>query len=381
MQIFVPSETSPGETRIPLLPDTASRLSRKGLEVVVEAGSGDRCGFRDSDYTSAGASIAANRLEALASADMVLRLHKPPEAEVGVMKTGAVHISFLDPFAETGLVDALAQARVTALSMELIPRTTLAQKMDALSSQANLAGYVAVILGAARLPLAMPMMMTPAGTLKPARVFVIGAGVAGLQAIATARRLGARVEAFDTRPVVEEQVHSLGARFVKVDLGETGQTRDGYAMELTSEQQARQREAMASVCAQADLVITTAKLFGKRAPVIITDEIIRRMRSGSVIVDLAVETGGNVEGSKLGAEVDVHGVHVIGYGHFEGRVALHASQMYSANLGNLVEHYWDPEQRRFKLDLDDEILRACVITHDGAIVNPVILNLRGKDKE
>ena len=166
---------------------------------------------------------------------------------------------------------ALAQARVTALSMELIPRTTLAQKMDALSSQANLAGYVAVILGAARLPLAMPMMMTPAGTLKPARVFVIGAGVAGLQAIATARRLGARVEAFDTRPVVEEQVHSLGARFVKVDLGETGQTRDGYAMELTSEQQARQREAMASVCAQADLVITTAKLFGKRAPVIITD--------------------------------------------------------------------------------------------------------------
>ena len=242
MQIFVPSETSPGETRIPLLPDTASRLSRKGLEVIVEAGSGDGCGFRDSDYTSAGASIAANRLEALASADMVLRLHKPPEAEVGVMKTGAVHISFLDPFAETGLVDALAQARVTALSMELIPRTTLAQKMDALSSQANLAGYVAVILGAARLPLAMPMMMTPAGTLKPARVFVIGAGVAGLQAIATARRLGARVEAFDTRPVVEEQVHSLGARFVKVDLGETGQTRDGYAMELTSEQQARQRE-------------------------------------------------------------------------------------------------------------------------------------------
>jgi NAD(P) transhydrogenase subunit alpha len=381
MQVFVPCETTAGETRIPLLPDTVARLARKEIPVTVESGIGERCGFQNSEYEEAGASVSSNRRKSLAEADMVLRLHKPPKAEIGKMKEGSIHVSFLDPFHEEALVDAFAKAGVSAVSIEMIPRTTLAQKMDALSSQANLAGYVAVILGAARLPLAMPMMMTPAGTLKPARVFVIGAGVAGLQAIATAKRLGARVEAFDTRPVVEEQVQSLGARFVKVDLGETGQTKDGYAQELTAEQQAKQREAMANVCAQADLVVTTAKLFGKPAPVIITDDIIKRMRPGSVIVDLAVETGGNVEGSKLGEEVEVHGVQVLGYGNFEGRVPLHASQMYSSNLGNFLEHYWDEEKKEFDLDLSDEIIQGCLITHNGAIVNPVIKNLRGGKEE
>lgn len=381
MQIFVPCETTPRETRIPIVPDTVSRLTRMNIELRVESGVGIRCGIPDTEYEKAGASVTADRAAALAAADMILRLHKPPVAEITAMKNGAMHVSFLDPFNEPALVDVLARAGVSAVSMEMIPRTTLAQKMDALSSQANLAGYVAVILGAARLPLAMPMMMTPAGTLKPARVFVIGAGVAGLQAIATAKRLGARVEAFDTRPVVEEQVQSLGARFVKVDLGETGQTKDGYARELTPEQQARQREAMANVCAQADLVITTAKLFGKPAPVIITGDMLARMRPGSVIVDLAVESGGNVEGSKPGEEMELHGVHIIGYGNFEGRVPLHASQMYSANLGNFVAHYWDSENKQLNFDLKDEILQACVITHNGAIVHPVLQSLRETRKE
>ena len=378
MHIFAPLDTTAEETRISLVPDTVSRLTRKGLDVTVETGLGARCGFDDGAYEKAGATVAKKRGAALTEADIVLRLHKPPMDEVPAMKQGAMHVSFLDPFNEPELVERLASAGVSAISIEMIPRTTLAQKMDALSSQANLAGYVAVILGASRLPLAMPMMMTPAGTLKPARAFVIGAGVAGLQAIATAKRLGARVQAFDTRPVVEEQVQSLGARFVKVDLGETGQTEDGYARELTLEQQAKQREAMADVCAQSDLVVTTAKLFGKRAPVIVTDEIIERMRPGSVIVDLAVETGGNVEGVQLGKEIELHGVQLLGYGNLEGRVALHASQMYSANLGNFVEHYWDADEKHFNLDPDDEIIRGCLITHDGSIVNPVIREFRGR---
>ena len=377
MHIFAPLDTTPRETRISLVPDTVSRLTRKGLEVTVETASGARCGFADGDYEKAGATVAADRVEALSNADIVLRLHKPPVDEIRAMKRGAIHVSFLDPFHESELIDALTSSGISAVSMEMIPRTTLAQKMDALSSQANLAGYVAVILGASRLPLAMPMMMTPAGTLKPARVFVIGAGVAGLQAIATAKRLGARVHAFDTRPVVEEEVQSLGARFVRVDLGETGQTEAGYARELTLEQQAKQREAMADVCAQSDLVVTTAKLFGRRAPLIVTDNMLERMRPGSVIVDLAVETGGNVEGVQLDEEVERHGVRVLGYGNLEGRVALHASQMYSANLGSFVEHYWDADEKRFELDPNDEIIRGCLITHGGAIVNSVIREFRG----
>jgi NAD(P) transhydrogenase subunit alpha len=220
------------------------------------------------------------------------------------------------------------------------------------------------------------MMMTPAGTLKPARVFVIGAGVAGLQAIATAKRLGARVDAFDTRPVVEEQVRSLGAKFVKVDLGETGQTKDGYAKELTAEQQAKQRDAMAKVCAQSDVVITTAKLFGRKAPVIITDEMVRGMRPGSVIVDLAADTGGNVEGSVAGEEVDVDGVRVVGLTNLEGRVPLHASQMYSANLGSFIETFWDAESGRFNLDLENEIIDGCLIVHDGEIRNEILKGVR-----
>ncbi|MBM3289311.1 MAG: NAD(P) transhydrogenase subunit alpha [Candidatus Hydrogenedentes bacterium] len=372
MQIFVPKEYDAAELRVPVIPDTAAKLVKLGASVVIESGMGRPSHYDDGAYAAAGATVTADRAAALVGADMVLRIRKPPQDEVSRLKAGCVHVSFLDPFHERALVEALAAAGVSAISMEMVPRTTKAQKMDALSSQASLAGYVAVLLGADRLPRVLPMMMTPAGTISPSRVFVIGAGVAGLQAIATAKRLGARVDAFDTRPVVEEQVKSLGAKFVKVDLGETGQTKDGYAKELTPEQQAKQREAMAAVCAQSDMVITTAQLFGKRAPVIITREMIARMKPGSVIVDLAVETGGNVEGSALGREVDVDGVCVIGLANATGRVAVHASQMYSANLAAFVESFWDKDQKAFALKTEDEIARGCLVTHGGAVVNETI---------
>jgi NAD(P) transhydrogenase subunit alpha len=254
----------------------------------------------------------------------------------------------------------------------MIPRSTIAQKMDALSSQASLAGYQAVILAADELDRIFPMMMTPAGTIQPARVFVIGVGVAGLQAIATAKRLGARVEAFDTRPVVEEQVRSLGARFVKADLGETGQTEQGYAKALTEEQLALQRDVMAKHCAMADVVITTAQVFGRKAPVIVTTEMVRKMRPGSLIVDLAIETGGNVECAELDRVVDLDGVRVFGYGNMPSHAATPASEMYSNNVGALVEHLWSKERKEIVIDPAEELLRSCLITHAGSVVNETI---------
>ncbi|HEB51123.1 MAG TPA: Re/Si-specific NAD(P)(+) transhydrogenase subunit alpha [Desulfobulbus sp.] len=378
MKIAVMKETHPGETRVPMIPPTVAKLVKLGAEVVVETGTGLTCRHQDSDYTAAGAVIGKSREEMLGSADMVLRLRKPPKEEIGRMKRGCIHVSYLDPFNEQELVDALVEAGISAVSLEMIPRSTVAQKMDVLSSQANLGGYVAVILAQDHLDKVFPMMTTPAGTIKPARVFIIGVGVAGLQAIATARRLGARVEAFDTRPVVEEQVRSLGAKFVKVDLGETGQTKDGYAKELTPEQLRKQKEGMARACAQADVVITTAQLFGRPAPRIIDRPIIAGMQPGSVIVDMAVETGGNVEGSEVDKVVDIEGVKVIGLGNLPGRVARTASQMYSANLGNFVDHFWDREAGTFRLDLENEIIRGALITHDGALFSETYKSIMKK---
>lgn len=372
MQIFVPKETDPAELRVPITPEAAAKLVKLGATLGVESGVGRASFHEDSAYETSGATISTNRTASLAEADLVLRIHKPPVGEISTLKRGAIHISFLDPFNERALVEAFAASGISAISMEMIPRSTRAQKMDALSSQASLAGYVAVLEAAERLPKILPMMMTPAGTISPSRVFVIGAGVAGLQAIATAKRLGARVDAFDTRPVVEEQVKSLGAKFVKVDLGETGQTKDGYAKELTPAQQAKQREAMAAVCAQSDIVITTAQLFGKRAPVIVTREMIARMKPGSVIVDLAVESGGNVEGSEVGKEIDVNGVRIVGLANLPGRAAIHASQMYASNLVALVETLWDKEAKALSLNLNDDIVKGCLITHNGEIVNETI---------
>jgi NAD(P) transhydrogenase subunit alpha len=316
--------------------------------------------------------VATDRNSLFQNAEMVLRIRKPAEDEVELMKPGCIYISLLDPFNERELIESFTARGISAISMEMIPRITRAQKMDVLSSQANLAGYAAVIVASERLDKILPMMMTPAGTIAPARVFVIGVGVAGLQAIATAKRLGARVEAFDTRPVVEEQVKSLGARFVKIDLGETGQTKDGYAKALTEEQLQKQREGMAKVCASSDIVITTAQLFGRPAPLIVTEDMVGGMQKGSVIVDLAVESGGNVAGSQLGREVDVDGVRIMGLANLPGRVAVNASQMFSSNLYNLVEDSWSTDEKRFELNFEDEIIKGCVITHGGEIVNEMI---------
>ncbi len=372
MKICVPKETVEGELRIALIPASVEKLVKKGAVIEVESGLGLSCHYTDEDYKKAGATVSADRKALLSSADIVVRIRKPSIEEVATLKKGALHISYLDPFNEAALIAAFEKAGVSAISMEMIPRTTKAQKMDVLSSQASLAGYVAVILAQEKLKKIFPMMMTPAGTISPARVFIIGAGVAGLQAIATAKRLGARVEAFDTRPVVEEQVQSLGAKFVKVDLGETGQTAQGYAKALTDEQMAKQRDAMAKHCALSDVVITTAQLFGRKAPIVITKEMVARMKPGSVVVDLAVETGGNVEGSVLNQTTDKNGVQIIGLGNLPARVALDASQMYSSNLTNLLEEYWDKEAKVFKMNVEDEILKGCLITHDGRIVNDAV---------
>ncbi|MHC4787709.1 MAG: Re/Si-specific NAD(P)(+) transhydrogenase subunit alpha [Planctomycetota bacterium] len=372
MRILVPRETDPEERRVPMVPAVAARFVQLGAELVVEAGCGEALHYADEDYAEGGASIAESRAEALTEADVVLRLRKPPLEEVGRLKRGCIHISFLEPFDSPDLIRALAEAEVSAIGMEMIPRTTLAQKMDALSSQATLAGYLAVILAAERLDKIFPMMMTPAGTVAPARVFVIGAGVAGLQAIATAKRLGARVEAFDTRPAVEEQVASLGAKFVKVDLGETGEGEGGYARKLTEDQLEKQRQVMTERCAAADVVITTAQVFGREAPLIVTEKMLKGMRPGSVIVDLAIESGGNVASSRLDEEVLVDAVRVVAPSNLPGQVPLHASQMYANNLYNLVEHFWDKDTNSLKLDLEDEIIQGCLVTHGGEICNEMI---------
>ena len=373
MRIFVPKETDPGEPRTAVTPDAVQRYRRKeGAVVAVESGAGAGCHFSDDQYREAGAEVVADRPQELAKADVVLRVRRPPDDEVPRMKNGAIHVSFLDPFNEPQLIDALARQGVSAISVELVPRSTRAQKLDALSSQHNIAGYAMVVLAAERLGAVMPMMMTPSGTLQPARAFIIGAGVAGLQAIATAKRLGARVEAFDTRPVVEEQVKSLGARFIKVDLGETGQTDQGYAQELTPEQLAKQRELMADTCANADIVITTAQLFGRKAPVVLSAEVVGRMKAGSIIVDYAVESGGNVEGSVAGKEIQVDGVRIIGLRNIPGRYAASASAMYANNLYNYVDEFWDDQSKGVKLDREDEIIAGSLVTHDGRMVNEMV---------
>ena len=375
MLIATPKESWPGELRAALVPAGVKKLVGAGLEVAVEAGAGAAAGYPDSEYISAGATIAGDRAELLGSADVLLRVRKPEAAETGLLKPGCVHISFLDPFNEKPLVESLAERGVTLVSMEMIPRTTKAQKMDALSSQANLAGYVTVVLAAHHSRKIFPMMMTPAGTIAPSRVFVIGAGVAGLQAIATAKRLGARVDAFDTRPVVAEQVRSLGAKFVEIDLGEIGQTAQGYARELTPEQLELQKEGQKQVIARSDVVITTAQVFGRAAPGIVTADMVAAMRPGSVVVDMAVESGGNVEGSVLDEVVDVGGVKIVGLGNLPSDVSRHASDMYSANLVNLLEEFWDADEKTLKLDPEDEIAGGCVIARDGRIVNETIANL------
>jgi len=375
MLIAIPKETAYGEKRAALIPASVKKLVQLGAQVSVESGLGAAAGFSDEEYQAAGASLADDRSALLASAQMVLRVRKPELADIELLQSGCIHVSFLDPFNETAIIDAMRERNISAISMEMIPRSTRSQKMDALSSQANLAGYVMALKAATYLPSILPMMMTPAGTLKPAKVFVIGAGVAGLQAIATAKRLGAQVTAFDTRSEVAEQVHSVGAKFLEIDLGETGSTKDGYAKELTAEQLQIQREAQKEVIANSDAVITTAQVFGRKPPVIVPKEFVAGMRAGSVVIDMAAETGGNVEGSVPGEVVSVNGVNIVGTGNWPNEVARDASQMYSSNLYNLVEEFWSKDDQKVVLDFENDLI-GCVITHQQEIVNQVIANLR-----
>lgn len=369
MNIIIPKEPS-FELRVPMLPQNVEKLIKKGAKITIESGLGETLGIPDTAYTGIGALTENNHNKLLTSGDIILRLRKPDEKEIFLLKKGSIHISYLDPFNEQQLLAAFAQQHISAISIEMIPRSTRAQKMDVLSSQASLAGYVAVILASNNLHKVFPMMMTPAGTLQPARVFIIGAGVAGLQAIATARRLGAKVDAFDTRPIAKNDVLSLGAKFVEVDLGVTGQTAQGYAKALTEEQLKKQREVMKQYCAQADVVITTAQVLGRKAPIIITKDMVAAMKPGSVIIDLAIETGGNVEGAIVGKTVTKNGIKIVGVANMPGRVALNASQMYSNNIFNLIDEFWNKEKNQFELKLDDDIIKSCLITHNGAIVHP-----------
>lgn len=367
-KVLVCKEKDERETRVSLIPDDVKKLVPMGFEIKVVSGAGIKSGFSDEAYKAAGASVVKSEEEAYEDSEIIVRIMKP-ECIKGI-KSGCLHLSYMDPFNNKELLNEFASAGIQAVSLEMIPRTTLAQKMDVQSSQTSLAGYAAVLNAASRLPKALPMMVTPAGTINPARVFVIGVGVAGLQAIATAKRLGARVDAFDTRPAVEDQVKSLGASFVKIDLGEMGQTAQGYAKELTAEQIAKQKEAQAKVCEKSNIVITTAKVFGRKAPRLIEKSVIDKMMPGSVIVDMACSTGGNVEGSKLFEDVVTeNGVTIMSGDLLERQVPFDASKMFSGNVTAFLTHFYDKEAKEFKVNLEDEIMKGCLLTKDGAVIN------------
>ena len=367
-KVFLCKETADGETRTALVPSHVKALCEMGYEIIVQSGAGLIVGFSDDDYKAAGANIVETLQEGYDFCDIAVRINKPDS--ISGIRENTLHISSFDVFNEKEAIKEYADAGIKLVSLEMMPRSTIAQKMDIQSSQASLAGYYAVILAASRLPKLFPMMMTPAGTISPARVFIIGVGVAGLQAIATAKRLGARVEAFDTRPVVEEEVKSLGAKFVKIDLGEMGQTDQGYAKELTPEQVELQRQGQAKVCAQSDIVITTAKVFGRKAPILLTGDMTSQMKPGSIIVDMAVKTGGNVEGSSPDEDVILdNGVMIISGDSLERFVPKDASNMFSGNIFAFLEHFWDTENKTFNLNTEDEIIAGCLITSDKQIVH------------
>jgi H+-translocating NAD(P) transhydrogenase subunit alpha len=372
-RVAVSLERRSGETRVAATPDTVKKLIALGLGVTVEAGAGLQSAYRDEDYRLAGADVVAGAKAALAGADIVLKVRAPEAEEIAAMKPGAVLVGLLDPYGADTLAAALAHAGVSAFAMELVPRITRAQVMDALSSQANLAGYRAVIEAAAVYGRALPMMMTAAGTVAPAKVFVIGAGVAGLQAIATARRLGGVVTATDVRPAAKEQVESLGAKFVAVEDDEfkAAETEAGYAKEMSADYRAKQAALVAEHIKKQDIVITTALIPGRPAPQLVSAEQVASMKPGSVLVDLAIEQGGNVAGAELDRIADKGGVKIVAYANTPGRIPTDASNLYARNLLAFVGLLVD-KQGELAPDLDDEILKASLITHDGAVTNPAV---------
>jgi len=370
--IAVTRERRAGETRVAAVPETVKKLVASGFSVVVEAGAGAGASYPDADYRAAGATLAKTAKEALAKADILFKVRAPEAEEITAIKPGTLVAATLNPYVDKAALAGLAKAKATAFAMEFVPRITRAQVMDVLSSQANLAGYRAVIEGAEAYGRAMPMMMTAAGTIAAAKVFVMGVGVAGLQAIATARRLGAVVTATDVRPATKEQVESLGAKFLAVEDEEfkNAQTAGGYAKEMSAEYQAKQAELVSSHIAKQDMVITTALIPGRPAPKLVSAAQVASMKPGSVIVDLAIEQGGNVEGAKLGEVFETkNGVKILGVANLPGRIAADASALYARNLMAFAGLFLDKEGK-FAPDYEDEILKAALVTQGGAVVHP-----------
>jgi len=371
LNVAVPKEITAGERRVALTPDAAGRLVKAGCTVAVQSGAGAAAGFLDSAYQSAGATIAPDAAGLYGQADFVLKVQRPQDAEVALLRSGSALIAFLTPLTAPATASLLAERKVTSFSMELIPRISRAQGMDALSSQATVSGYKSVLLAADALPKFFPMLMTAAGTIAPSKVLVLGAGVAGLQAIATARRLGAVVSGFDTRPVVKEQVESLGATFVAPPI--TGEGTGGYARELTADEQSTNRDALGKNVADSDVVITTALVPGRRAPILITEDMVKAMRPGSVIVDLAAEAGGNCQTTSPGTTTVSHDVTVIAPINLPSSMPLHASQLYAKNVLALFDHL--VKDGKLDLDMNDEITKGVCITSDGKIVNAAVAKL------
>ena len=382
MKIAVPKERRPGERRVAASPDTVGKLIGLGAEVIVESGAGRGASISDEAFREAGAALAEGAEAALRAADIVLKVQRPIIAgeggidEVAMMKPGCAVVGILSALQHAGHAAAYAGAGLTAFALELLPRIARAQPMDVLTSQSNIAGYKAVIDGAHEFGRIFPMMMTAAGTIPPARVLVLGAGVAGLQAIATARRLGAIVTGYDVRPAVKEQVESLGARFLDVDPAATAEaeTAGGYAREMGEDYRARQEAALRAVLPGQDMAICTALIPGRPAPVLITEAMVKSMRPGSVIVDLAVEQGGNCALSELGGVVSRHGVRILGHANVPSRLAEDASAMYARNVLNFLVPFFDRQTKAFAFDYDDEIVETCLIARDGAVVHPLLVD-------
>jgi len=381
MKVAVPAEILADEKRVAATPETVKKMTAEGLEVTVQAGAGRYADYSDEDYREAGARIAPDAASVYAGAGLILKIRAPVleassgKDEAALMPEGSVLMAQLGVLSDPGIAARLAQRKITALALELVPRIARAQKLDVLSSQANVAGYKAVVMAADSIGKMMPLMMTAAGTVSPAKVFIIGAGVAGLQAIATARRLGALVEAFDVRPVVKEQVESLGAKFVAWESEAAAEDKGGYAKELSKEAHDRERELLARHVAAADIVITTALIPGKAAPRLIDDAMVHSMRPGSVIVDLAAEGGGNCVLSKPGETVQVGGVCIIAPANIASMMPVQASQLFSRNILNLLLEMY--KKKEFRLNLEDEIQKGCVVTHEGRVVHPALQGKTG----
>lgn len=377
MKVAVVKETRSGESRVALVPQGVKALVNAGLEVHVESGAGSASGASDDAYREAGATIATSASEALGGAALVLHVNPPDDALLGALGSGSILVSFLDPLGSPQLSKRLADAGVTAISMEMVPRITRAQSMDALSSQATVAGYKAVLIAAEHLPKFLPMFTTAAGTIRPAKALVLGAGVAGLQAIATARRLGAVVEAFDVRPAVKEQVESLGATFLEAEEEVTAEGEGGYAAELSADQHEKELQLIGAAIAGADIVITTAQIPGRPAPLLVTDEMLEAMQPGSVVVDLASESGGNCSATKSGERVVAHGVQVIGPVNIPTTIPVHASQMYSKNIVTLVSEFVG-EEGALELDFENDVIGPATVTHGGEVRSDRVRTLLGE---